>query len=62
MRFQIRLPGNRFAGERRAEAFYESCGQSSGQYVCEWIGNALRRFKEAEQLRPAGAAEPILHE
>jgi hypothetical protein len=52
-----------FAGiawERRAKAFYETCGQGCRQYVYEWIVQALRHFEEAERLRPSGNDDAVL--
>ena len=48
------------AWERRAKARHKGGGQGARYYVYEWIGNALRLFEEAENLRPAGNDDAVL--
>lgn len=48
------------AWERRAKARHKSAGQGARHYVYEWIGNALKLFEEAEQLRPSGNDDAVL--
>ena len=42
------------AWERRAKSRHQGAGHGAGQYVYDWIIEALKRFEEAEQLRPLG--------
>jgi hypothetical protein len=48
------------AWERRAKSRHHSGGHGAGQYVYDWIVQALNLFEQAEQLRPLGNDDAVL--